>query len=95
MARAAKLTGPALAILGVAVTLTFVIVIVRDDAYQHAALAAARNPGNVMYETEFGIARVRRGFQLVGVIAGILLALNGTTRVGLGIVASHVRRSPS
>ncbi|MFQ5665863.1 MAG: hypothetical protein ACE5I7_05455 [Candidatus Binatia bacterium] len=89
MARACKTIGTALALLGMAVALVFVVVIVHDDAYGRAALAAERNPGNVMYEAQFGAAKVRRGFQLVGIIAGILLAVNGTTLVGLGVVAGR------
>ena len=95
MSRAAKLIGSALAIIGVAVVLTFAVLIARDDGYRKAALAAVRNPGNVMYETEFGVARIRRGFQLIGVISGILLALNGASMVGLGVLASHVRELTS
>ena len=90
MARASKIIGAALATIGVGVAIMFGIVMSRDEGFQKAALAAARNPGNVMYEAELGAAKVRRGFQLVGVIAGILLALNGTTLVGLGAVASRV-----
>ena len=90
MARASKVIGTALAAIGLAVAVMFSVVMSRDEGYQKAALAAARNPGNVMYEAELGAAKVRRGFQLVGVIAGILLALNGTTLVGLGMVASRV-----
>ena len=90
MARASKVIGTALAAIGLAVAVMFSVVMSRDEGYQKAARAAARNPGNVMYEAEFGAAKVRRGFQLVGVIAGILLALNGTTLVGLGMVASRV-----
>ena len=93
MARASKVIGAALATIGVAVTVMFGVVMSRDEGYQKAALAAARNPGNVMYEAEFGAAKVRRGFQLVGVVAGILFALNGTTLVGLGAVATRLDHS--
>jgi hypothetical protein len=82
-----------LGVLGVAIALAFLVVIGRDDAYGKAEMASARTPGNVMYEAEFGIAKVRRGFHLVGVIAGILLGVNGTTLVGLGVVAGRVQRS--
>ena len=95
MARACKIVGGALALAGLAIALTFVVVIARDEAYGRAALAAAHYPGNVMYEAEFKGAQVRRAFELVGVIAGILLSLNGATLVGLGVVAERVRRAES
>jgi hypothetical protein len=94
MARASKVIGAALATLGVAVAVMFGVVMSRDEGFQKAALAAARNPGNVMYDAEFGAAKIRRGFQLVGVVAGILFVLNGTTLVGLGAVASRLGHTP-
>jgi hypothetical protein len=93
MGGACKAIGAALAVLGIAVALTFGVVIMRDDAYRRAEVAASHNPGNVMYETELAGAKIRRGFELVGVITGVLLSLNGTTLLGLGVVAGRVRRS--
>ena len=95
MARACTVIGGILVVLGLAVALGFLVAIQRDDAYAKAAMASARNPGNVMYEAEFGAARVRRGFQLGGVIAGVLLGINGSTLFGLGIVAGHSHPSDS
>jgi hypothetical protein len=89
MARTCTMIGGILVVLGLAVALGFLVAIQRDDAYAKAALASARNPGNVMYEAEFGAARVRRGFQLGGVVAGVLLGINGSTLFGLGIVAAR------
>ena len=93
MARICTIIGGILLVLGVAVALGFVIALRSDDAYRKAEMASARNPGNVMYEAEFGAARVRRGFQLGGVITGVLLGINGSTLFGLGIVASRRDRS--
>lgn len=90
MASICKVVGGALVLLGIVVAVTFTVVIARDDAYRSAALAATRNPGNVMYEAEFKGAQARRAFGLVGVIAGILLALNGATLTGLGVVAGRL-----
>jgi hypothetical protein len=92
MARICTIVGGILVVLGVAVALAFLVAIERDDAYRKAEMVSTRNPGNVMYEAEFGAARVRRGFQLVGVIAGVLCGVNGTTLVGLGIVANRLRQ---
>jgi hypothetical protein len=97
MARACKLIGGALAILGIVTAITFVVVMARDTTYRHAVLAAERNPGNVMYDAELKGARVRRAFEVGGVIAGVLLAINGATLVGLGTVAARCAggRSPN
>ena len=92
MARACKVIGAALAVLGVAIAVAFVVVIGRDDAYRHAELAYARNNGNAMYELEFRGVQVRRAFQGVGVVTGVLLALNGSTLLGLGILATRTRK---
>ena len=93
MARACTMIGGILVVVGLVVALGFLVAIQRDDAYTKAAMASERNPGNVMYEAEFGAARVRRGFQVGGLIAGGLLGLNGSTLLGLGIVASRSQRS--
>lgn len=92
MARACTVIGGVLVVLGLAAALAFAVAIVRDDAYSKAEMASSRNPGNVMYEAEFGAARIRRGFQLGGMIAGFLLGLNGSTLVGVGIVAGRLGR---
>jgi hypothetical protein len=92
MARTCKVVGAALAAIGVAVAVAFVLVMARDDAYRRAELAYRRNAGNAMYELEFRGAQVRRAFQGIGVVAGILLGLNGVTLLGLGVVATRVSR---
>jgi lysylphosphatidylglycerol synthetase-like protein (DUF2156 family) len=89
MARTCKVIGTALAAIGVAVAVAFVIVMTRDDAYRRAELAYTRNAGNAMYELEFRGAQVRRAFEGIGVVAGILLALNGVTLLALGVVATR------
>lgn len=93
MARVCTVVGGVLTVFGVAVALAFLVAMSRDDAYTKAEMASTRNPGNVMYEAEFGAARVRRGFQLGGLIAGVLLGVNGSTLLGLGIVAGRLGAS--
>ena len=95
MARACQLIGGALTILGIAIALTFMIVMRRDAAFFRAELAFSLNPGNVMYEAEYRGAQVRRAFEGVAVGAGMLLAVNGATLVGLGTVAARLRRPGS
>jgi len=90
MSRACKLIGGALVIVGLAVALGFVRTIARDEEYRRAEMAASRNAGNVMYEAEFKGAQVRRAFEGIGAVAGVLLGLNGFTLIGLGVVAGRV-----
>jgi len=92
MGRACKFIGTVLGVLGVVVTLTFAVVIARDDDYRRAALTASHNPGNVMYDAEFKGAQVRRAFEMIGIIVGVLLLINGTTLLGLGMLAGRVPR---
>ena len=95
MARICTAVGGLLVVLGIAMALTFAVAIMRDDGYSSAALAAARNPGNVMYDAELKGAQVKRAFELVGSCLGVLLALNGGTLVALGVVASRHSKSSS
>ena len=90
MARACKVIGAALSVLGIAVALTFAVVISRDADYRRAEMAYTRNAGNVMYEAEFKGAQVRRAFELGAALAGVLLAINGGTLLALGVVAGRV-----
>ena len=95
MARTCKIIGGGLVVVGVAVALTFAVILVRDDAYRRTALAYSLNRGNVMYEAEFKGAQVRRAFEVLGGAFGVLLALNGATLVALGVLAARVARRPS
>jgi len=92
MGRACKVVGTALAAVGVAVAVAFVVLMARDEGYRRAELAYTRNAGNAMYELEFRGAQVRRGFESIGVVAGVLLALNGVTLLGLGVVATRTQK---
>lgn len=89
MARLCRLIGGLLVVLGVATAVTFAVAIMRDDGYSRAALAAARNPGNVMYDAELKGEQVKRAFEVVSGCLGGLLALNGATLIGLGVVAAQ------
>jgi len=89
MGRGCKVIGAALVAIGIAVAVALVFVMARDEAYRRAELAYTRNVGNAMYELEFRGAQVRRAFEGMGVVAGILLALNGATLLALGVVATR------
>jgi hypothetical protein len=84
--------GAALVLVGLGFAAICLRQMAGDDEYRKAALVAARNPGNVLYEAEFKGAQVRRAFQVVGASGGTLLALNGATLIGLGVIAGRVKR---
>ena len=92
MAGAAKIAGALLVAIGMVIAVASAMRIVRDDDYSKKALVATRNPGNAMYELEFGAARVRRGFQVVFLSGGVLLVLDGATLMLLGSLAARVAR---
>jgi len=61
--------------------------IAHDDDYAKKALVASRNPNNDVYKLEFGLAQIKRGFDIVFLSGGVLLGLNGLTLALLGAVA--------
>lgn len=96
MARTCKVVGSVLCLLGVLLAMVFAIGLARDeDGYRHAAAVARSNPGDLGTVTELKDAQIRRAFEAVGVIVGILLVINGSTLLGLGMLAQRVpRRKP-
>ncbi len=91
MSRLCKIGGGLLIALGLVLLVLSLGALARDrDGYSHAALAAERNAGNVMYEAEFGKARLQRAFEVVAAGFGLLITLNGATLVGLGALARRV-----
>jgi hypothetical protein len=92
VARACKLFGALALAVGLVIAITCVLRIAGDEDYRKAALIASRNPGNVLYEAEFKGAQVVRGFQVMGVVAGVLFSLNGLTMFLLGSVAGRADR---
>ena len=91
MAGACKVIGTVLVALGlVAAVLAGGALRRHADSYNHAALAAQLNAGNVMYEAELGKAQITRAFELTGLCIGVLLALNGATLFGLGVVTGRL-----
>jgi hypothetical protein len=93
MARACKWIGTLLVAAGVALAVTFGLQIAHDRDYARKELIASRNPGNDVYKLEFGLAQIKRGFQIVFLSGGVLLGLNGLTLIAIGAVAGRVRKS--
>jgi hypothetical protein len=92
MSGMAKAVGTTLLAVGLAVLVGFSVFVWRDERFQKATLLKERNPGNVMYEGQYFAAFTIHTFLVSGAICGVLLALNGTTLLLLGIVARRGER---
>lgn len=89
MSSVAKAVGTTLVAVGLAIVVGFSVAVWRDERFQKSTLLKERNPGNVMYEGQYFAAFTIHTFLVSGVICGVLLALNGTTLLLLGIVAAR------
>jgi hypothetical protein len=89
MSGIAKAVGTALVAAGLAALIGFSVFVMRDERFEKAALFKERNPGNVMYESQYFAAFTIHTFLVSGAICGALLALNGTTLLLLGVVAGR------
>ena len=90
MAKILKATGGVLLAAGLAAMLAIAVYIARDETYAKSRLRMSRNPGNVMYESEYFVALTMRAFLVGGAVGGGLLALNGGTVLLLGIWARRL-----
>lgn len=96
MSRTCKIVGTVLCILGMLIATIFVVGLARDEGgYRDAAAAARSNPADAGSVTTLKDAQIRRAFEAVGVIVGILLVINGSTLLGLGMLAQRVPRRKS
>lgn len=93
MAKGLKVAGGVLLAAGLATILAFAIYIARDETFAKSRLRMSRNPGNVMYETEYFVAMTMRAFLVGGAVGGGLLALNGGTLLVLGVWVGRVDRN--
>ena len=89
MARTAKTVGMILLAVGLAALIGFSAYVVRDEQFSKAALLKERNPGNVLYESQYFVAATIRVFLIAGAVGGALLALNGATLLLVGSVAAR------
>jgi hypothetical protein len=90
MATVCKTLGGLLLAVGLAGLVAFASFVLRDEKFGKARLMRERNPGNVMYESEYFVAATVRGFLIGGAVAGGLLALNGTTLLLVGMTAARI-----
>ena len=90
MAKVLKTTGGLLLAAGFAAILAFSVYVTRDEAYAKAQLRMSRNPGTVLYGSEYFVALTKRAFLVCGAVGGGLLALNGGTLLLLGAWVGRV-----
>jgi hypothetical protein len=74
--------------LSVLVSFTYYAV-ARFGEVRKAQMVLERNPGNMMYETQFFVAASRLVFVVGGAVGGALLALNGLTWIAVGGLADE------
>ena len=89
MARLTKLAGVALVAVGLALLVGFSVAVARDERFQKAGLYKERNPGNVLYESQYFAAATIHLFLISGAVGGGLVMLNGVTLVLLGTVMTR------
>lgn len=89
MARAAKAIGVTLLAIGLAVLIGFSVSVVRDDRYDKTALLKERNPGNMLYESQYFVAATIRVVLIAGAVSGVLLAIQGVTFLFISRVAAR------
>jgi hypothetical protein len=89
MSGIAKAIGTTLLAAGLAALVGFSVFVWRDERFHKSALLKERNPGNVMYESQYFAAFTIHTFLVSGALCGALLALNGTTLLLLGVVAGR------
>ena len=93
MAKTAKLLGVTLLAVGLAVLIAFTAFVVRDERFSKATLLKERNPGNLMYESQYFVAATIHFFLIAGAVGGAFLAIDGVTFLFIGNLADRQERS--
>lgn len=85
MAVTLKSMGALVVLLGVLTGAAFVKLVAGDEAFRRAALVRDRNPGNVLFESEFRLAEARHVFLIYSAVGCFLVAaIGGSLLCGLG-----------
>lgn len=80
-------------VFGVLVGVGFASAALRDEEFRVAALRKERNPGDVLFDTEFRVALARRVFLLYTATSGFVLAvIGGSVLWGLASLHEKVER---
>lgn len=80
-----KSVGALVVLLGVLTGAAFVKRVAGDEAFQKSARARERNPGNVLFESEYRIAEAGHVFMIYSAVGCFLVAaIGGSLLWGLG-----------
>ncbi len=94
MAAYLKSMGALIAFLGVLFGAAFIHRSIEDEAFHKAALARDRNPGNVLFESEYRMAEAKHVFLIYSAVGCFLVAaIGGSLLWGLGALHTKVGRS--
>lgn len=88
-----KSVAAVLALVGVLAGLRFASLAVGDEAFRRAALAKERNPGNILFESEYRVAQAGHLFLVYSAVGSFLIALVGGSLLwGLGSLHGKLDR---
>ena len=90
MARYLKSVAAVTVVVGVLLGIGFFAAVFRDEQYKRATLLRERNPGNILYDSEFRIAEARRVFLVYSAVACFSTALIGGSLLW-GLAGLHAK----
>lgn len=94
MAAYLKMLGAIVMVLGILTGIYFLQTARGDEAYRRAELMRERNPGNVLFESEYRVARAQRIFLFYSAAGSFLTALVGGSLLwGVGALHGKVDRA--
>jgi len=95
MARYLKTMAVLTALFGIAIGFGFASLVRGDQEYALRRGARERNPGNILFETEFRVAEARHVFLVYSATAGFLVAMVGGSLLwGVGALHARLDRRP-
>lgn len=93
MAAYLKSLAAVVVVLGVLMGVAFVQQATGDEAFRRARLMKERNPGNVLFESEFRVAEARRVFLFYSAVGCFLTAvIGGSLLWGVGSLHAKLGR---
>ena len=93
MAAYLKSLAAVVVVLGVLMGIAFVQQATGDEAFRRARLMKERNPGNVLFESEFRVAEARRVFLFYSAVGCFLTAvIGGSLLWGVGSLHAKLGR---
>ena len=88
-----KTVGAVVLVAGLLMGVGFVQRALGDEEYRRVALMRERNPGNVLFESEYRVAEARRIFVFYSAAGSFLIAvIGGSLLWGLGSLHTKIDR---